>query len=219
LALQYAAVLHTSRREVQAIQERAEEVIRLSREQEFLIWLPLGTALQGWALTEQGQIGEGITKLQQGLTAYRATGAELGQPSRLALLAMAHAKAGQAEEGLKVLAEALALVDKNEERTTEAELYRLKGELTLQASIEHREARGKEAETCFHKAMKIARGQQAKSWELRAVVSLACLWQHQGKTAEAHELLSEIYGWFTEGFDTKDLQEAKALLTELAEGV
>src|SRR4030095_4000200 len=122
-----------------------------------------------------------------------------------------YGKVGQAGEGLTVLAEALALVEKKEERWYEAELYRLKGELTLQQANVQREA-----EECFHKAIEIARRQQAKSLELRAVMSLSRLWQQQGKQKEAHALLAEIYGWFTEGFDTKDLQEAKALLDELA---
>ena len=136
------------------------------------------------------------------------------------------------EEGLTALAEALAVVDKTGERFYEAELYRLKGELTLQQ--ENQKSKGKnqkseipdprsqilepqvEAEACFHKAIEIAQRQSAKSLELRAATSLACLWQQQGKKAEAHELLSEIYNWFTEGFDTKDLQEAKTLLEELS---
>jgi tetratricopeptide (TPR) repeat protein len=125
---------------------------------------------------------------------------------------------GQVEEGLKMLAEALAFVSKSEECFYEAELYLLKGELTLaQSSVQSLESSvQKEAEECFQKAIEIARKQQAKSLELRAAVSLSRLWQQQGKAREAHHLLSEIYGWFTEGFDTKDLQEAKALLEELS---
>jgi predicted ATPase len=134
------------------------------------------------------------------------------------LLAEAYGKRGQAEEGLTVLAEALGVVDKNEERFYEAELYRLKGTLTLQQfqvqSSKFKEAEA-EAEACFLKAIDVARKQQAKSLELRAVMSLSRLWQQQGKKKEAHEMLAEIYGWFTEGFETKDLQEAKALLEEL----
>jgi len=115
-----------------------------------------------------------------------------------------------------VVAEALTMVEKNEERWNEADLYRLKGELTLQqSSVQSLESRGREAEGCFLKAIEIARKQQAKSLELRAAMSLARLWQEQGKQHEAHTLLSDIYNWFTEGFDTKDLQEAKALLDEL----
>ncbi len=133
---------------------------------------------------------------------------------------------GQAEEGLNALAEALDAVDKNGERFYEAELYRLKGQLTLQKfqvsgstfQVENSLASSvqKEVEECFWKAIEIARKQQAKSLELRATISLARLWQQQGKQKEAHQMLAEIYGWFTEGFDTKDLQEAKALLDSLA---
>src|SRR5439155_11484234 len=182
------------------------------------------------ALAEQGQGEEGIAQLHQGLNTYRATGAGIGRTQFLALLAEAHGKVGQAEEGLKVLAEALATVNKTGERHYEAELYRLKGELTLaQSSVQglassvpstQHLAPSTQAEAgakaCFHQAIEIARRQQAKSLELRAVMSLARLWQQQGKQKEAHELLGDIYGWFTEGFDTKDLQEAKALLDELA---
>jgi hypothetical protein len=143
-------------------------------------------------------------------------------------LAQGCAQGGQVEEGLRVVAEALVAVEKNEERWNEAELYRLKGEFTLQSSVQRRESgvpntqhptpstqAEAEAEAYFHKALDVARKQQAKSWELRAATSLARLWHSQGKKTEAHKLLSEIYNWFTEGFDTKDLQEAKALLEEL----
>jgi predicted ATPase len=131
------------------------------------------------------------------------------------VLAEACGKVGWVEEGLTVLTEALAFVDKTGTRVYEAELYRLKGEL-LQSSVQSLESRVKEAEECFHKAIEIARRQSAKSLELRAVMSLSRLWQQQGKKTEARQMLEEIYHWFTEGFDTKDLQEAKALLEELS---
>jgi predicted ATPase len=165
--------------------------------------------------------------MRQGLAAFRATGAEIDSPYYLALLAEAYGKAGQAEEGLSTLAEALEVVDKNGERFYEAELYRLKGELTLQSSVQRLESSvtnphpsipnpQSEAEACFQKAIEIARQQSAKSLELRATASLSRLWQSQGKKAEARQLLAEIYGWFTEGFDTADLQDAQALLHTLA---
>src|SRR5262249_50272650 len=128
------------------------------------------------------------------------------------LLVEAYGKAGQAEEGLRVLAEALTAVHKTGERQHEAELYRLKGELLLKQDVPDEQ----EAESCFRQAIDIARQQQAKSLELRAATSLSRLWQQQGKRTEAHDLLAPIYGWFTEGFDTTDLQEAKALLDALA---
>jgi len=118
---------------------------------------------------------------------------------------------GQPEAGLAVLVEALTLAETTGERWCAPELYRLKGALLLQQSSDHQA----EAETCFHHAISIAQSQQAKSWELRAATSLARLWQQQGKRAEAHALLAPVYGWFTEGFDTADLQEAKVLLEEL----
>ena len=222
--------------EGQAAQERAQAVIALSREQGFAFWAAMGTVLRGWALAEQaylsgrqGQAEEGIAQMRQGLTAWRDTGAEMSRPYFLALLAAAYGKAGQAQEGLGVLTEALAGVHKNMERFCEAELHRLKGELTLQQSNvqrptskvnipqsafrnPHLEA---EAEACFVKAIDIARCQSAKSWELRAVMSLSRLWQRQGKKKKTRKLLAETYGWFTEGFATADLQEAKALLEEL----
>lgn len=146
------------------------------------------------------------------MTAYRTTGGEIGRPYLLALLAEAHGTLGQPEGGLKVLTEALALVDKTGERWYEPELYRLKGILLLQQNSDNQG----EPEACFHHAIAIAQSQQAKSWELRAATSLARLWQQQGKRAEARELLAPVYDWFTEGFDTADLQEAKALLAALA---
>jgi predicted ATPase len=228
LALTYAAGLHQHRREVQATHRRAAELIELSHEQGFPIWLPLGTAALGWVLTEQGHVEEGIAKLRQGIDAYRATQAEMGQPGRLCQLAAAYGKAGQAKEGLTVLAEAWEVVSRTGECLGEAELYRLKGELTLQklsvisSQLSVTDPRPlppdpqSEAEACFRKAIEVAQKQQAKSLELRAATSLARLWQQQGKRTEAHKLLSEVYNWFTEGFDTKDLQEAKALIEELA---
>jgi predicted ATPase len=175
-----------------------------------------GTILRGWALVEQGQGETGLTLMRQGLIACRAMATEALLPSHLARLAEAYGKVGQPEEGLTALAEALAMVDKRGQRLYEAELYQLKGKLRLQTQIQGGKAAiEEEAEECFHKAIEIARKQQAKSLELRAVMSLSRLWQQQGKQKEAREMLAEIYGWFTEGFDTKDLQEAKALLEEL----
>ena len=226
-ALGCAAVVHQLCGEGQVAQERAQAVIALSREQGFAFWVAMGTVLGGWALAEQEQREEGIAQMRQGLAAWRDTGAEMSRPYFLALLAAAYGKAGQALEGLSVLTEALAGVHKNMERFCEAELHRLKGELTLQQSkvqspkskvtnTQHpTPSTQAEAEACFVKAIDMARCQSAKSWELRAVMSLSRLWQRQGKKKKARKLLAEIYGWFTEGFATADLQEAKALLEEL----
>ncbi len=155
-------------------------------------------------------------QIRQGLAAIRATGTAIARSQDLGLLAEAQCTVGQAEDGLATVAEALAFVDRTEERFYEAELYRLKGALTLQSQAAGQQSKiEKEVEACFRQALNGACHQQAKSWELRAATSLARLWQQQGKQAEAHQLLSEIYEWFTEGFDTKDLQEAKVLLEEL----
>jgi predicted ATPase len=208
-ALVWAAMLHTNRREVQATEERAESGTTLAREHGFAQWAPQGAILHGWALAMQGQAQEGLRQMRQELAAHQATGAVSGRPWMLTLLAEVCEWAGQTEEGLQALDEAIVAPG---ERITEAERYRLKGQLLLRQAAPD-EAR---AETCFQHALAIARRQQAKSWELRAAMSLARLWQHQGKHVEARELLAPVYGWFTEGFDTADLQEAKALLDALA---
>lgn len=215
VALYYAARLHQARRESQEAQERAETLMTLSHEQGFALTLAWGLIYRGWALAEQGQGEEGIAQIRQGLTAYRATGAEVGRPHFLALLAEACGKGGQTEEGLSALTEALGIVDKNGEHEYEAELYRLKGELLkVEAGTK---GKTEEVEQCFLQAMAVARYQQTKALELRAATSLARLRYQQGKQKEAHTMLTDIYGWFTEGFDTKDLREAKVLLEELAE--
>jgi len=211
-----AATVHQFRREGRLTQERAEAALALASEQGFALQLTRGTVLRGWALAEQGQGKEGIMQLQQSLLVWQTLSAELSRSVDLTLLAKAYGKVGQTEEGLATVAEALAHVHSSGERIYEAELYRLKGELTLQQfNVQGSKSKVEEAEECFQRAIEIACKQQAKSLELRAVMNLSRLWQNQGKTKEAHEMLAEIYSWFTEGFDTKDLQEAKALLTEL----
>jgi predicted ATPase len=191
--------------------------MELCAEHGFTLWLAQNAILQGWVLTEQGQQAAGIAQIRRGLAAWQITGAELGRPYFLALLAEAYGRTGQREEGPTMVAEALALVDQTREHMWEAELYRLKGTLTLQSKVQDLRSKvEEEAEGYFLKAIEIAQHQQAKSLELRAATSLAHLWQRQGKHHEAHSMLSEVYNWFTEGFDTKDLQEAKGLLQELS---
>jgi predicted ATPase len=168
--------------------------------------------LHGWAFAMQGEAASGVAEMHRGLAAWQATGAEIARPSYLALLAEGYGKAGQGAVGLDVLAEARAAAQRRQECFHEAELYRLVGELLLAQSA----YRMAEAGTCFQHALAIARQKQARWWELRAAMSLACLWQHQGKQTEAHDLLAPIYSWFTEGFDTADLREAKALLDGLS---
>jgi predicted ATPase len=256
-ALNYAAALHYYRREQQATQEQAEAAIRLSTERGFPFWVAMGTLLRGWALTMRGRAEDGIAQMHQGLATWRAMGAVVGQAGFLAMLAEAQGEAGQVEEGLHTLAEAVTLVAKTGDRYYEVEMHRLKGELMLRQfriqsakfKVEHsprpqvqspKSLRSKsrilnpnshiegEAEACFLRAIEIARRQGAKSLELRAVMSLVRLRQQQathaarsrqyvsrGRLVEAHKMLSEIYNWFTEGFDTPDLRDAKALLEEL----
>jgi predicted ATPase len=213
-ALSFAALFHQYRLEVQAAQERAEATVVLATEQGFPLWMAFGSLMRGWVRAYQGQAQAGIEQMHQGLIAIRATGAEIWRPYFLALLAEAHGIMGEPEAGLTALAEALTLAETTGERWYESELYRLKGELLLQQNSDNQA----EAEHCFQQAISIAQNQQAKSFELRTATSLARLWQQQGKRQEAHDLLAPIYGWFTEGFDTVDLQEAKALLDALSEG-
>jgi len=210
LALHWAAVLHHLRREAPLTQVRAEAAMTIATDQG--ISLSGAIPLRGWALAAHGQGEEGLMQLQQGLGASRATGPTRDRPYHLGLLAEASAQVGQSATGLKALAKALATLPESGVRWWEAELHRLRGELLLQSSV----AQPGEAEACFQQALTVARRQQARSLELRAAMSLSRLWQQQGKRAEAWELLAEVYGWFTEGFDTADLQEAKALLEELA---
>jgi predicted ATPase len=220
LALCFAAILHQFRREGHLTQERAEAGIALATEQGFAVLRANGTLFRGWALAEryaepgtgQGQVEEGMAQMQQGLAAWRATGSEAVRPYGLALLAAASAQVGRCEAGLTLLAEALAVANDTGEHRWDAELYRFQGEVLLACSAEH----NPEAETCFHQALDIARQQQAKSWELRAAMSLSRLWQQQGKRTEAYDLLAPLYSWFTEGFDTADLQEARTLLAVLS---
>jgi predicted ATPase len=213
-AQDFAAMVYQLRREGQAAQKQAEAVMAHATGQGFPFRFAQGMMLYGWALAQQGQGEVGIAQICQGLVTHRATGAELARPYYLALLAEAYGARGQPEEGLRVLAEALAAVEKTEERFYEAELYRLRGELVRMRSVAHHA----EAEAWFRQALDVARRQQAKSLELRAAMSLSRLWQQQGKRQEAYDLLAPIYGWFTEGFDTADLQEARALLHELEDG-
>src|SRR5262249_33679548 len=166
---------------------------------------------RGWVLAMQGQGEEGLAQVHQGIAAWRATGSALLVPYFYTVLADVCAHLGHTEDGLQALAEAHTLVEQHEERWWEAEVYRLRGVLLLrQPGTPQAEAEGG-----LEGALDVARRQEAKSLELRAAMSLARLWQQQGQRAKAHELLAPIYGWFTEGFDTADLQEARALLEEL----
>jgi predicted ATPase len=171
-----------------------------------------GTCWQNWGLAMQGPGVVGLAQLRQGLTAIRATGAEQWWSLFLVILAEAAGHAGQVEAGLGLLDEALTVLEASGQGDLLAEAHRLQGTLLLRQTIPE----ATQAEACFQQALAVARRQQAKSWELRAAMSLARLWQQQGKRAEAHALLAPIYGWFTEGFDTADLRDAQMLLRTLA---
>jgi predicted ATPase len=208
----FAAWLHHRRREVPAAQAQADALLLLATAQGFPLYVGHGTCWRGWALAIQGQGEVGIAQIRQGMTAVLATGQTLSRPLHLALLAEAAGHASQVAAGLRLLAEALTAIEESGRSELLAEAYRLQGELLLRQATPD----ATQAEACFQQALTIARHQDAKSWELRAALSLSRLWQQQGKRAEAYELLAPIYGWFTEGFDTADLQDAKALLDELA---
>jgi predicted ATPase len=209
--LAFTAWLHQFHRVERLTQEWSEAAIALGHEHGFPQVSAMGHILRGWACAMQGEAALGVAEMHQGLAAWRATGAEIARPYYLALLAEWYGKAGQGAAGLDVLAEARAAAQHRQERFYEAEFYRLEGELLLALPVN----RVAEAVACFQQALSIARHQQARWWELRAVMSLGRLWQRQRKATEARQLLTPIYGWFTEGFDTADLREAKALLEEL----
>jgi len=192
-----------------ALNERADELVAVATEQGFPFWRAQGIIYRGWVNLQNGDVAEGISLLRSGSSAYRATGAELWMPHFIALLARACEIGGQIEEALTLLDDALQIVERTGESWLAAELYRHKGQLLL------REGHSEAAEELYRKALGIAQEQDAKLWELRAVVGLARLRRDQGRRAEARDLLAPVYGWFTEGFDTADLKDAKALLDEL----
>jgi predicted ATPase len=211
-AQHFAAFLHHHRREAPASLARAEALLTLATTQGFPHYVGFGTCWRGGALAMQGQGEVDLTQMRQGMAAVLTTGQGLAQPLCLVLLAEAAGHAGQVNEGLRLLAETLRALEASGRGDLLAEAYRLQGAFLLRQAVSD----AAQAEACFQQALTIARRQQAKSWELRAAMSLSRLWQQQGKRAEASELLAPVYGWFTEGFDTADLQEAKALLEALA---
>jgi adenylate cyclase len=203
-------VFNQMRRDTQALQEVARELKCVSEETSFISFAGTGTCYSGEALVELGEVEEGVEQIHRGLEIRKSVGARCHQTGMLGALADAQVKAKRPEEGLATLAEALAWVEESDERYYEAELYRLQGALMLM------QGNRTQAETCFQNSLEVARRQQAKSWELRTATSLARLWEAGGKKKKARELLGGIYGWFTEGFDTPDLQEAKALLKKVS---
>jgi predicted ATPase len=211
-ALFFASWLHALLQEQPQAGEQANATVALAEEHGFAIFAACGTVLRSWARATYGHDPRGLDELVRGLEAYRATGAQFLRPHQLALLAEAWQRQGREDDGLTALTDALALVDKTDERWWEAELHRLKGEsLWRQAAAD-----AVQVERCFQKAVEVARHQEAKSLELRATVSLARLWQRLGRRAEAHDLLAGVYGWFTEGIDSADLRDARTFLAELS---
>jgi predicted ATPase len=211
MARNFAIVLHYLRRDAAMVQAEADALLTLATAQEFALWKGIGILWRGWALAMQGKGKGGLAQLHQGLAAIMATGQELSRPFGLLLLAEAMGHTGQVDEGLRLLAEALTGFEASGRADLLAEAYCLQGALLLHQAIPD----AVQAETCFQQAPAVARRQQAKAWELRAATSLSRLWQQQGKRAAAYDLLAPVYGWFTEGFDIADLQEAGALLEAL----
>jgi predicted ATPase len=201
---------HSFRRDVAATLELAEALVRLSAEQGLPTYWAIGSVYRGWALAEGGHAEEGIAQIHQGL-ASRAAPLHF-RPNFQVLLAEAYGKAGKVEDAFAALAEALKAAEGTGIAAYEPALHRVQGELLLARAP----ANPTEAETCFRQAIDTARRQSAKSFELQAVLSLSRLYLQQGRKEEARRMLAEIYGWFTEGFDTADLQEAKALLQVLS---
>ena len=207
-----AAQLSQLRRDPESARTQAEAAIAVSREHglpavELWCLLP-----RGWALAEQGDVAKGISDIREGMERRQAYGMGAVWPWFLVLLAEAYGKVGRLEEGLAALREALQWVHRNDERLYEAEAHRIRGELLLKQDAP--DSAG--AERCFQRALQIARQQQAKSWELRAATSLSRLWLQEGKTDDARELLVPVYDWFTEGFDTPDLHDARVLADRLS---
>ena len=212
LALHSSTEVYQHRREPRFSRERAEEMIAVCDEHDVSPeYLALGAIRRGWAAVAEGRPDEGIADIQQGFAAVRAMGAKRTRSYYFALLAEVYGQTGQADQGLNALAEALEMIEKTDERWWEAEVHRLKGALLLSRPAQDTAL----AEECFNRAIAVAQGQSAKSLELRAATSLARLWRDQSRAAEASDLLAPVYGWFSEGFDTADLKDAKALLDDL----
>jgi predicted ATPase len=208
-ALGHAAISYTLCGNRAAAAAHAQELVVLAEEKGSMYWKASGMVRRGCALT--GRASDAIEMLISGITAWRTTGATVWMPLYLPHLARAHADLGQFEEAWRCIGEAMTAVATTKENWCEAEIHRTAGEIVLMSPAPD----AAKAEAYFEHAVEVARGQQAKSWELRAAMRMARLWRDQGKRNAARDLLAPIYGWFTEGFDTLDLKEAKALLGEL----
>jgi predicted ATPase len=204
----FSSMLHHFRREAPESRALAEALVGIAAGQGLPTYRAVGSALRGWALAEEGHAEEGIAQIRQGLATWATSARFFWRINCLPLLAAAYGGGGKAQEGLAVLAEVLGTVEESGFRFCEPEMRRLQGELLLA----HAPAEQADAESCFRQAIASSRRQGAKSWELRAIMSLSRLYHQRGKKEEARQMLAEICGWFTEGFDTLDLREAKALL-------
>jgi predicted ATPase len=211
-ALHHASFGHVHFGNYAAARADALELTALADKKDASLWKALGISVQGWLLALFGKPSDAIQTITAGITALRSTGATMWMPLSLTYLARAYAEVGQCDSAWRSVGEAMTMVETTTERWCEAEVNRVAGDIAL---ISPERDVGK-AQAYFDKALTIARAQQAKSWELRAAMSMARLWRDQGKRGEARELLAPVYGWFTEGFNTRDLKEAKALLDELA---
>jgi predicted ATPase len=196
-----------------ALHAPVDELIGLADERGAPYWKALGTAERGWLFALTGKASDAVRAITLGITSLRSMErATLYEPNHLQYLAMAYAELGQLDDALRCIDDAIDKLERSKEKWCEAEVHRIAGEIALKSPAPDSE----KAEKYFDRARTVARDQQAKSWELRASMSMARLWRDQGKREEARELLAPVYGWFTEGFDTLDLKEAKALLDELA---
>jgi tetratricopeptide (TPR) repeat protein len=206
----FAGFLHQRRGEVEKVLELSEECIGVCQENAFHLNMAWASMQKGWAMSEKGDSEKGLAMMLDGLTTWRAVGMVVIVPYWHALIAEMYGKLNQPEEGLTLLRESMDIVNATGYRFHEAELHRIKGELLLQQG-----SAASDVQSCYEKALKVARAQEAKSYEMRAAMSLVRLWQSQGKNKQAKEMLNKIYSWFTEGFETRDLREAKQLLAEL----
>ena len=211
-ALHAARFSHISCGNYAAANTLIDELTALADEKGAPFWKATGTALRGSLFALTGKASDAVRAINSGISSLRSTGATLAESFYLGHLAMAYAELGQLSDAWHCMDDAIAKVERTKEKWCEAEVHRIAGEIALKSPQPH----AAKAETYFERALAVARQQQAKSWELRAAKSLARLWRDQGKVQQARELLVPVYGWFTEGFDTRDLKEAKALLDELA---
>jgi predicted ATPase len=212
LALSFTTVTRMLCRNYVGANALVSELVALADEKGALYWKAAGMVLRGCVLAQTGKAADAIEMITAGITAWRSTGSTFLVPWYLSYSATAYAELGQFDDAWRCIGEAMTAVAITKERWCEAEVYRTAGEIALLAP----ERDTPKAEGYFERALAVARQQQAKSWELRVAMSLARLWRDQGKVQQARELLTPVYGWFTEGFDTRDLKEAKALLGELS---